>query len=62
MDRQIPTFVRASGLLISPCSGWFKERTGEVMQVPLGIGPGFGYNPGRVDRGEQLAKLLAEKR
>ncbi len=26
---------------------WVNNRTGEVSQVPVGIDPGFGYNPGR---------------
>ncbi|WP_368565502.1 phage minor head protein [Pseudoxanthomonas sp. UTMC 1351] len=36
-------------------------RSGEVMQVPLGIDAGFDYNPGR-QRQAQLDLRLAEKR
>ncbi|MFC3716813.1 phage minor head protein [Luteimonas soli] len=40
---------------------WTNRRTGEVMQVPLGIDPGFAYNPGQ-DRQAQLRALAADKR
>ena len=34
---------------------WVNRRTGEIMEVPLGIDPGFDHNAGLVD-------LLAEAR
>jgi hypothetical protein len=30
---------------------WLNKRTGRVHQVPAGIGPGFQFNAGLVDRG-----------
>ncbi|MDO9499030.1 phage minor head protein, partial [Falsiroseomonas sp.] len=30
---------------------WRNPNTGQVMQVPVGIDPGFGYNPGEAWRG-----------
>jgi uncharacterized protein with gpF-like domain len=35
-------------------------RTGEVMQVPRGVGPGWAYNPGK-DRLAHLKKIYSEK-
>lgn len=35
-------------------------RTGEQTQVPVGVDPGFGYNPG-TDRGKQMQEALAQK-
>jgi hypothetical protein len=26
---------------------WVNKRTGEVMKVPVGVDPGFAYNPGQ---------------
>lgn len=40
---------------------WTNRRTGEVMQIPLGIDPGFDYNPGK-DRKAQLQHLASLKR
>ena len=40
---------------------WTNRRTGEVMQVPLGIDPGFAYNPGQ-DREAQLRHAASLKR
>lgn len=39
---------------------WTNQRTGEVMEVPRGIDPGWDYNPGE-GRLSHLQKLLAEK-
>jgi SPP1 gp7 family putative phage head morphogenesis protein len=39
---------------------WVNKRTGEVMQVPLGIDPGWDYNPG-AERQSHLDKALADK-
>jgi len=38
---------------------WENTRTGETVQVPVGIDPGWDYNPGA--RREHLETLLAEK-
>lgn len=35
-------------------------RTGEITQIPKGIDPGFGYNPG-TERGKALQEALAAK-
>ena len=40
---------------------WVNTRTGETMQVPVGIDPGFDYNPGQA-RQAYLRKTLDEKR
>ena len=39
---------------------WINQRTGEVLQVPVGINPGWDYNPGMA-RKNHLDKILAEK-
>ncbi|BBL73664.1 phage minor head protein [Methylomagnum ishizawai] len=39
---------------------WTNPRTGEVRQVPLGIDPGFDYNPGKAAQAH-LDGLLREK-
>lgn len=41
---------------------WVNKRTGEVMQIPLGIDPGFDYNPGARagQRKQQMDDLLAD--
>jgi SPP1 gp7 family putative phage head morphogenesis protein len=39
---------------------WKNRRTGRVERVPVGIDPGWAYNPGAV-RGEQLGRVLADK-
>lgn len=40
---------------------WINQRTGEVMQVPVGIDPGFDTNPGRTARLEQVSRQFAQK-
>lgn len=37
------------------------QRTGEITKVPVGVTPGFGFNPGQVSRQAQLAKAFGEK-
>lgn len=37
------------------------KRTGQVTQVPRGIDPGFGYNPGKVKPSEYAMQQLALK-
>ncbi|PKM10436.1 MAG: hypothetical protein CVV15_06520 [Gammaproteobacteria bacterium HGW-Gammaproteobacteria-5] len=39
---------------------WVNKRTGEVSQVPVGIDPGFGHNPGRA-RMANMATVQADK-
>jgi SPP1 gp7 family putative phage head morphogenesis protein len=40
---------------------WVNKRTGEVMQIPVGIDPGFDYNPGE-GRVAELRYALESKR
>ena len=41
---------------------WVNRRTGAVEQVPIGIDPGFAYNPGKTEaRTANLAKVVAQK-
>jgi SPP1 gp7 family putative phage head morphogenesis protein len=40
---------------------WVNKRTGEVMQIPEGIDPGFDYNPGE-GRISELRHTLEQKR
>lgn len=40
---------------------WTNKRTGEVMQVPEGIDPGWAYNPGAVPRPRVVASTLLER-
>lgn len=40
---------------------WVNRRTGEVMQIPVGIDPGFDYNPGE-GRVAELRHALEGKR
>lgn len=41
---------------------WVNQRTGEVMQVPVGIAPGWAYNPGASrPRSRVAASQLLEK-
>lgn len=45
----------------SPTRPWLNKRTGEVIQVPRGIDPGFQHNAGTVDLGADAAnRLVAE--
>lgn len=39
---------------------WTNPRTGKVQKVPVGIDPGFDYNPGKA-RLDELTKLAIEK-
>jgi len=41
---------------------WKNKRTGEMMQVPKGIDPGFDYNPGKAGaRKDNLANVVSGK-
>lgn len=33
---------------------WVNKQTGEVLNVPEGIDPGWAYNPGKVDWEEAM--------
>lgn len=39
---------------------WTNPRTGEVVQVPVGVHPAFAYNPG-MKRDEQLLQVVRDK-
>lgn len=39
---------------------WTNPRTGEIREIPLGIDPGFDYNPGKSAQAH-LDRLLAER-
>lgn len=59
--------VKAMGLAVadkapvSPTREYTNPRTGEISRVPLGIDPGWAYNPGE-SRVEHLRRSLDEKR
>ena len=41
---------------------WKNKRTGETLEIPDGIDPGFGYNPGNAAaRRADLERLLSER-
>lgn len=40
---------------------WVNKRTGEVLQVPSGIDPGWDYNPGAVSRQAKSLEQLGDK-
>lgn len=40
---------------------WVNKRTGVIESVPLGIDPGFAYNPGLAARQANLAEFEAQK-
>lgn len=40
---------------------YINRRTGQVLRVPVGIDPGWAYNPGAVSRLEQAQQLLVDK-
>lgn len=41
---------------------WVNDRTGEILDVPVGVDPGFAYNPGVAgERAKQLAKTTLDK-
>lgn len=45
----------------SPTVTYTNARTGEVSQVPEGVDPGFGYNPGKVAVDLHAARVAASK-
>lgn len=40
---------------------WENERTGEVLDVPVGIDPGWDFNPGQVAHDEYAARIFGNK-
>lgn len=44
-----------------PLLPWQNPKTGEVMMVPKGIDPGWGYNPGKAALQEHAARTLMNK-
>ncbi len=44
----------------SPTREWANPRTGEVMQVPVGVDPGWGYAPGASRRADVI-EIAREK-
>jgi SPP1 gp7 family putative phage head morphogenesis protein len=45
----------------SPKRTVVNARTGEVSQVPVGVDPGFDYNPGQLSRSVRTAQAFATK-
>ena len=45
----------------SPTQQYINARTGEVTEVPIGVDPGFGYNPGKVAVDIHAARVAASK-
>lgn len=39
---------------------YINKRTGQVLEVPVGIEPGWDYNPGQISRRARAGGLLAE--
>lgn len=40
---------------------WRNDRTGQIVDVPEGIDPGFGYNPGAAALEQNAARVFGEK-
>jgi SPP1 gp7 family putative phage head morphogenesis protein len=40
---------------------WVNKRTGEIRDIPIGIDPGWDYNPGRIGANVAANEALAEK-
>lgn len=45
----------------SPMRDWTNPRSGEVIKVPVGVDPGWGYAPGASRRSAEARNLLREK-
>ncbi len=52
---------RKVGAPASKTTLFHNSRTGEVVEVPEGIDPGFGYNPGKTATGLHAARVAASK-
>ena len=58
--------LKAMGMEVSPDPSdeetiYTNERTGEIMRVPVGIDPGFAYNPGEAALDGHAARALMGK-
>lgn len=58
LDRRMPVRTEAPPIVRRE---WINKRTGEVLQVPVGIDPGWDYNPGVAGRMAQALDLAAGK-
>lgn len=58
MPSNVPVRTKAPDL---GTRQWINKRTGEVHQVPVGIDPGWDYNPGAVGRLNKAVELVGEK-
>ena len=53
-----PTAPPADADAVRP---WTNRRTGETLEVPVGIDPGFGHNVGTIDPAREARRRLEEK-
>ncbi len=58
MPSHVPVRTKAPNL---GTREWVNRRTGEVHRVPVGIDPGWDYNPGAVGRLNKGLELVGEK-
>ena len=56
--KKLPVLTEAPSNATRP---WRNNRTGETLRVPVGIDPGFAYNPGAVFRVDEQARLFTQK-
>ena len=59
-------WLQRNGMKVSepPSDGtrpWINPVTGEVIEVPAGIDPGWAYNPGAMDQSARMADRMLEK-
>jgi hypothetical protein len=40
---------------------WISPKTGEIIDVPKGIDPGWAYNPGKTSLGEEMSYWQAPR-
>lgn len=58
--------LKEFGYVVSPDPSvermaWTNNRTGEVMEIPAGIDPGFAYNPGAAALNAHSARAMMDK-
>jgi hypothetical protein len=58
MPSNVPVRTKAPDL---GTRQWVNKRTGEVQRVPVGIDPGWDYNPGAVGRVNKAVELVRDK-
>ncbi|MEY9717865.1 SPP1 gp7 family putative phage head morphogenesis protein [Sinorhizobium fredii] len=46
---------------VDELKSWVNKRTGEVHDIPVGIDPGWNYNPGRAGANVAINEALAQK-